>query len=71
MVYVGIQRSEEDVAGVGGWISLNTQCVLQLIKSGHPMDPELRLDRDMASFIPDFFLTYFLYLFFHVYSCSS
>lgn len=44
MVYVGIQRSEEDVAGAGGWIGPNTQRLLHLVKSRYPMDPELKIE---------------------------
>jgi len=44
MVYVGIQRSEEDAARAGGWIGPNTQRLLHLIESGYQMDPELKIE---------------------------
>lgn len=44
MVYVGIQRSEEDVAGASGWFDPNTQCLVHLVESRYPMDPELKIE---------------------------
>lgn len=44
MVFVGIQRSEEDVAGAGGWIGLNMQRLLHLVESGYLIDSGVKIE---------------------------